>query len=230
MKRILLAGATLLALTAAQPTLAADAPVYRKASPPAAAVFSWQGLYIGLQAGYGWGNTDQFDDGGPGPSFKWDGGVVGGTLGYNWQAGALVLGLEGDLSWSGIKGSITNPPGWGCGVSPTCHNEVKWFGTARGRVGYAMDRALIFATAGVAWGRLYADFTACAPVQFCIEETRSGWTAGGGLEWAFAPNWSAKVEYLYVDLGSFLVNTTDSLGMTGKLNVVRGGVNWRFAM
>lgn len=230
MKRILLAGTALLALTAAQPTLAADAPVYKGPAPVAAAVFNWTGLYIGATAGYGFGNTYQFDNGGAFTSgtFDWNGGVAGGTIGYNWQTGALVFGVEADLSWSGIKGSITSPPGWGCGVSPTCHNEVKWFGTVRGRLGLAMDRFLPFVTAGVAYGRLYADFTACAPVQFCIEETRTGWTAGGGFEWAFAPNWSLKVEYLYIDLGQFEVVTTDDLGMVGRFSVVRAGLNWHF--
>ena len=227
MKRSLMAGATVLALTASQPTLAADAPVY-KGPAPAAAIFSWTGFYIGATVGYGWGTTNQFTSATSSPTYNWDGAVAGGTLGYNWQAGALVFGLETDISWSGIKGSrVDTGVGWSCGpvIGTFCHNEVQWFGTVRGRLGVAMDRFLPFVTAGWAYGRLYTDYNSCAIV--CIANTNTGWTAGAGFEWAFAPNWSMKVEYLYVDLGSYYVAGVD-LGLVAKFNVVRVGANWHF--
>jgi outer membrane immunogenic protein len=228
MKKILIAGIAAAAFCGA-PAIAADlptkAPLYRATPVP---LFNWAGFYIGATAGYGWGTTHQFDAGATSPTYDWDGGVVGGTLGYNWQAGALVFGLETDLSWSGIKGSRQDTGvGWSCGpvVGMFCHNEVQWFGTVRGRLGVAMDRFLPFVTAGWAYGRLFTDYNSCGIV--CIASTKSGWTAGAGFEWAFAPNWSMKVEYLYVDLRSYYVPEVD-LGLVAKFNVVRVGLNYKF--
>jgi outer membrane immunogenic protein len=235
MKRIILATAGSVALSfSSQPLIAAGlppplakgpAPVI---APVAAPLFNWSGFYVGVHAGYGWGNTHQFNPTRSSPTYDWDGFVAGGTLGYNWQNGALVFGLETDLS-SGIKGSrVDTGVGWSCGpvVGTFCHNEVKWFGTVRGRLGFAMDRFLPFVTAGWAYGRVYTDYNSCAIV--CIANTRNGWTAGAGFEWAFAPNWSVKVEYLHVDLGTHYVPAED-LGLSARFNVIRVGANLRFA-
>jgi outer membrane immunogenic protein len=135
------------------------APAYKAAEP----LFNWTGFYIGGTAGWGWGKTHQTDDGTfLSPPIHWDGFVGGGTLGLNWQSGRSVLGIEADISDARIKGSIPDQPAWGCGgAGTTCHNEVKWFGTVRGRAGYAMDTFLPYVTGGLAYGKLYADFNSC---------------------------------------------------------------------
>ncbi|MDP1584614.1 MAG: porin family protein [Bradyrhizobium sp.] len=227
MKSVLTAATlAILASTAAQSADMAARPLTK--APVVDRLYSWTGLYVGGTAGYGWGRTRQIDDTRSSPEFDYEGFVGGGTLGYNWQAGAVVLGFETDISYADIKGAIADGPGWGCGFPTTsCHNEVQWFGTARGRLGYALDRFLPYITGGLAYGRVYGDFTSCS-LQ-CIESTRTGWTAGAGLEWAFASSWSAKVEYLRVDLGEFSVTSGgNTLGVVTTFDVVRAGINYKF--
>lgn len=193
----------------------------------AAPMFNWTGFYAGLHAGYGWGDIHQFDSGGRSPDFDWDGFVGGGTLGYNWQTGAWVFGVEADISWSDIRGRTSSSSGWGCVVSNGCINEIDWFGTLRGRVGFAANQSLVYVTGGLAYGRVFGALGNGCGVA-CVSETETGWTAGAGFEWAFAPNWSAKAEYLFVDLGRSYDGNTD-IGMDSRFNVVRAGINYRFA-
>jgi outer membrane immunogenic protein len=233
MNRILAAAIGLIVCAAASPAaMAADMPApVRKAPATIAAPFTWAGVYVGATAGYGWGDTYQFEPGARSPNFDWDGFVGGLTAGANLQAGALVLGVEADISYSGIRAKHdADFPSWGCGTPDLCLNEVEWFGTARGRVGYAVDRFLPFVTGGFAFGRVKASTGLGCPTDRCVSDTETGWTVGGGFEWAFAPNWSAKVEYLYVDLGkSFNAEPTTTLGLETQFSVVRAGINYRFA-
>jgi outer membrane immunogenic protein len=224
----------LAAAALASPAYAADmptkAPVY-KAPPPV--VVSWTGFYVGLQAGYGWENDPTYNylPAVGSVSFKTDGFVGGGTVGYNWQTGPLVLGVEGDLSFADVKGSVLAAP-----VTPPCYIEgctakLDWFGTGRLRVGYAVGDLLPYITGGAAVGKIKGsvDLGACGFVGVCaFDETRWGWTGGGGSEYRFAGNWSAKVEYLFMNLGtpSFNVGTVTSDHFT--YNIVRGGVNFHF--
>lgn len=186
-----------------------QAPIY-------APVFSWTGLYLGVNAGGGWGDSTWT---GLGPSFNTSGALVGGTLGYNWQFGQTVVGLETDLQWSDIRG--TGACLFGCETRNT------WFGTARGRLGYAWDRFLPYVTGGLAYGNVEAN----PGFGFgSTSSTNAGWTVGAGVEFAFAPNWSAKVEYLYVDLGDVGCSTC-VFGPTNvdfTANIVRGGINFKF--
>ena len=227
MKSVLSAAALALLVTTGAHAADMAARPYTKA-PVVERVYGWTGLYVGGTAGYGWGTTHQFDGTLRSALFDYNGFVGGATLGHNWQAGVVVLGFETDISYTEIKGAIADGAGWGCGFPTTsCHNEVHWFGTARGRLGYAFDRFLPYITGGLAYGRVYGDYTSCA-VQ-CIESTRTGWTAGAGLEWAFTSNWSAKIEYLHVDLGDFSVTAGgNTLGVSTAFDVVRGGINYRF--
>jgi outer membrane immunogenic protein len=190
--------------------------------PPAAyrAVANWSGFYVATA------DTAVF------------GAVGGAQAGYNWQSGALVLGAEGDFDWSNLKGSINAQ----CATCLTVTNaslehDVDWFGTARARIGYAADGWLAYATGGYAFGRVALKGTATgAGVNASLTQnaTPSGWTIGGGAELALGPNWSARLEYLYVDLGT--VNSTivvpgaPSLTDSARIqiNVVRAGVNYRF--
>ena len=122
------------------------------------------------------------------------GGQVGGTVGYNKQLGNVVFGVEGDIDWSGLNGTSTTAgcPG-GCSTSDT------WLSTVRGRVGYSIDRFMPYVTGGLAVG----DIRAAAPGFAGGSTTNAGWTLGAGLEVALPGNWTAKAEYLRVDLGSF---------------------------
>jgi outer membrane immunogenic protein len=143
------------------------------------------------------------------------------SLGYNMQTGSWVWGLEADLDWANIKETDTAV----CGV-PGCTTTLKWLGTARGRIGYASDRWFPYLTGGAAFGGLTNSGTSASETK-----SKLGWTAGAGLEYAFMGAWSAKLEYLYVDLGK----TTCTTCFTGfpqdinyKANLVRAGVNYRF--
>jgi outer membrane immunogenic protein len=150
---------------------------------------------------------------------------VGGTIGYNYQLGSWVLGLEGDWDWADIKDSVA------CGAF-TCETKNSWLATARGRIGYAFDRWLPYFTGGVAFGKVEANGS--NPAATGASDTRTGWTVGGGLEYAFLGNWSAKIEYLYVDLGSFNCGTSCAVGVVSndvdfKTNIIRAGLNYKFS-
>ena len=120
--------------------------------------------------------------------------MVGGTLGANFQSGAFVFGVEGDWDYSAINTGTTSSI---CTFSGNCQTGNNWLATARGRAGYAADRVLLYATAGGAFANVQTNFNGTT-----TSHTQSGWTAGAGIEWAFADNWTAKVEYLYVNLGN----------------------------
>ena len=206
MKKLLLAGASLLALgigsaSAAdiqQRAMPAKAPVY------VAQMYNWTGGYVGINGGAGFGSGSS-------------GGLVGGTLGYNWQAGSLVWGLEGDLDWTRLHGTTS------CAVAG-CDSRNHWLGTVRGRIGYAADRFMPYVTGGLAVG----DVENTAPFG-SASQTRAGWTLGAGLEAALWQNWTAKLEYLYVDLG----HGPTIAGVAGtdarfRTNLIRVGLNYRF--
>ncbi|MGC1465757.1 MAG: outer membrane protein [Pseudolabrys sp.] len=220
MKRFILAvGAGLLALAVASPSSAADLPrpAY-KAPAYVAAPFSWSGFYVGLNAGYGWGTSNWSAGGVTTGNFDTKGWLGGGTIGYNLQTGVWVWGLEADLDYSTIKGT----DGTGC-----CETRNTWLGTARGRIGYSFDRWLPYITGGAAFGGVKM-----TPVGGTSEsKTRVGWAAGAGLEYAFLGAWSAKIEYLYADLGTSSCDATTcgvATDVKFKTNIVRAGVNYRF--
>jgi outer membrane immunogenic protein len=165
---------------------------------------SWARPYLGINLGYAWGSVAN------NPT-KPSGFVGGVQAGYNWQNGAFVFGLEGDIQATGAEQTFapwkfSNP----------------WFGTVRGRAGFAFNNILFFGTGGLAFGELRA-------TTFGLSEshTNAGWTLGAGAEMGFAPNWSAKIEYLYVDLAnSNFVVTGASNGY--RFGLIRAGVNYRF--
>jgi outer membrane immunogenic protein len=227
MKRLLLAAcAGLLAVAMGAPSFAADMPrpAYRPAykAPMYIAPFSWSGFYVGINGGYGWGKSNWTNAAGSTGDFNTKGGLVGGTLGYNLQTGVWVWGLEGDFDASWIKGTDTTI----C-AAPGCETRNRWLATARGRVGYASDRWLTFLTGGAAFG----DIKMTPPGGASETKTKVGWTLGGGVEYAFAGPWSAKLEYLYVDLGKATCGAATcglDTQVTFKSNIVRIGVNYRF--
>jgi len=229
--------------------------------------YTWTGFYFGANVGYGWGNANVDFDPLPDPATFFslepqsldpnpDGFIGGGQLGYNWQWNKwLVLGAEADFQgtdmeghdrrqpFNDITGSIANGDP---GVFLEAHERMQWFGSARARIGIVpMCRLLIYATGGFAFGNV--DYSAQTnfnngityPVSF--SETNTGWTVGGGLEWALSHHWSVKAEYLYYDLGNqdktqnqlffgvpqgppfFIHYDFETSG-----NIVRGGLNFKF--
>ncbi len=233
MKRMLMAGALALAAgSIGGQALAADLtpppppPPRAPATyvPAPAPVFSWTGIYLGINGGYGFGTTD-WTPPPPASSFNANGFLVGGTVGGNYQMGSFVLGLEGDWDWSNLNGSAScGKPG---APPATCETKSDWLGTARGRAGWAWDRILFYGTGGAAFGDLQAGKGA---LPFA-SATEIGWTAGAGIEAAITPNWTAKVEYLYVDLGNLSCPAASCGGVDTvslKENVVRAGVNYKF--
>jgi outer membrane immunogenic protein len=217
MKKLLLASVGLIALGVASAT-AADIP-RREAMPAKAPVYisqayNWTGAYVGLYGGGGWGhsNTSAPFAG----SSNLSGGVAGGTLGYNYQVGLAVFGVEGDLGWSNIQGSAI------CGAGFSCSTRNDWLGTVRGRLGYAVDRFMPYVTGGAAFGDIKTSVAGVGDAR----STKAGWTLGGGIEAAIAGPWTAKVEYLYVDLG----RGGSILGSDANFhtNIVRAGLNYRF--
>ena len=221
MKRVFFALASMAALmgTAAAadlPPRPAPQPYYK--APVAMQVYNWTGFYIGINGGGGFGRS-QWDSTG---SFDISGGLVGGTVGYNYQFGQGVVGLEGDIDWADINGTTNTFCGFGCKTSD------HWLSTVRGRLGYAADRFMPFVTGGAAFG----DIRASTPGFVGANQTNAGWTVGAGLEFAIAGNWTAKAEYLYVNLGKLNCGiscgalVTDNVSFT--TNIVRAGVNYRF--
>jgi outer membrane immunogenic protein len=219
MKKILLNGAALvvLATSASAADLAARAPApYTKAAAMAAPQTNWSGFYAGAMGGYGWSN----DSGGA--SFK--GGLGGGTVGYNWQAGQVVFGVEADAAGSSLKASATSQ-----GV--TVNDKIQAIGSATGRLGFAASSALFYAKGGYAWANNSVNALA-GGLSFTDSKLHSGWTIGGGVEYMFAANWSAKAEYMYSDFAS--VNYFGAVVPGGidsgrqQLHAIKAGVNYHF--
>jgi len=186
--------------------------------PPEPAFATWSGFYVGVNVGYGFGKSDWSS---PAVSLSPKGFIAGGTLGYNMQTGTWVWGFEGDFNYSDIKETDDS-----CSAG-SCETKLSWLGTARGRIGYAgWNNFLPYITGGGAFGGLKASSNLGN-----ASTTKIGWTAGAGLEYAFMSNWSAKVEYLYMDLGSFDCNACSATGSNSvdfTANLVRGGINYRF--
>jgi outer membrane immunogenic protein len=212
----------LLGFAAVGPARASDlsvAPLYKAPPVVAAPAYNWSGFYVGVNGGGGWGTSNWNSAG----SLNVSGAVIGGTAGVNWQMGHAVLGLEGDVDWSNLKGTATSAF---CPAGCTTNND--WLATVRGRAGYAFDRFLPYVTGGVAVG----DIKASTPGFAGATQTNAGWTAGGGVELALTNNWTAKAEYLHVDLGNmncgFNCGVAPNNSVSLKSDVVRGGVNFRF--
>jgi outer membrane immunogenic protein len=228
----LLAAASVAAISTAASAADLKAPVSRAPVMAPAPVFNWTGVYIGAHAGYGWGNKDfSFPGFGSFADFDVDGWLFGGQVGFNYQINQFVFGLEGDISWSDINGST------GCLIATvTCSADVNWVGSITGRFGVAFDRALIYVKGGLAFADDDYVVAAPAPIIFLpagavsAGETKVGWTIGAGVEYSFAPNWSAKLEYQYMDLGSDGITFSDGTpaDVDQQLHLVKFGINYRF--
>ena len=195
-----------LSLTMTSMALAADFPSqpYYTAPAPAPLASTWAGPYLGANVGYQWGHVDNNPTK---PS-----GLAGGIeAGYNWQRGQFVFGAETDISLSGADDTFapwqfSNP----------------WFGTLRGRAGVTIGNVLLFGTAGLAYGDLRVESS-----NLTESHTSLGWAAGAGMEVAFTPRWSAKAEWLYLDLADRAYSLTGANNGLAT-NLLRLGVNYHF--
>ena len=228
------------------PAFAADTsrPTVTKAPPVSWAgitspVVNWTGVYLGVNGGFTFGGSDWTDSvtGASSDYFSTTGFVFGGTLGANYQAGSLVFGVEADGDWANSSGfgtfTTTSTTGLCAGG---CLTKNTWLATVRGRAGYAFDRFLLYGTGGAAFGNVQANFSN-DPVS---SSTETGWTAGAGVEVAVAPHWTAKAEYLFVDLSNGSCTTDCAIqnpngpplipNAAVKFNesIVRAGLNYKF--
>lgn len=247
MRKVLgLVAATLLF---AGPALAADLnrppPAYK--APALVPVPSWAGFYIGIHGGYGWGHESVQEDISPlsNPSPK--GGVFGGQIGYNWQFGTFVAGLEVDSSWANLKDSqsatqsgtiVINNTVFPFSLTEALSSKVDYLGSARVRAGFlATPDWLFYGTAGLGWARdsmTLVDTVTIAGTSATASESASkthiGWAAGGGVEYKLLPNVLLRAEYLHYGFGSETYNFSlgDSLNSKLSVDVVRGGLSYKF--
>ena len=232
----------------AGPAFAADLgarPIYK--APALAPVFSWTGWYIGGNAGFGWGEntnatvfTDYGWDAPPNPSPKPKGFIGGGQIGYDWQVTNWVFGLVADFQGTDIKESTTT-----IAIGPdgpqikSLSEKLDFLGTVRGRLGWAANNWLFYGSGGLAYGDVRSTLNFSEPDGFAAaskSETRVGWAAGGGINYAWTPNWIVGVDYLHYDLGHTSINTFDSEPNPNFISVrqrvegdiVRGVINYKF--
>ena len=226
MRKSLFAFVALLTTTAS--AFAADLGPYRSVKDqPAPAydyapAFLWAGPYVGAQVGYTWGKANHdFASGFAGNSDP-EGFVGGGHLGYNWQRGRFVFGVEADFEGGDVSGNFNQPLTFGSA-------DLNWQGSVRGRVGLAADRALFYATGG--WAFADYDFTGATLAGCCgFSDTLNGWTVGGGIEYAFTPNTTVRVEYRYADFGNVSsgLSPADRMDVDLQTHTVRLGASYKF--
>jgi outer membrane immunogenic protein len=255
MNRQLLLSTAIGLATAPGAALAADMPLKAPLSAPVQQ-FSWTGPYVGLHAGYGWtvdpavrcdilpGAQTPCLSGGAfvgAPDVNANGFLGGGQIGYNWQAANWLFGIEADFTGMNVHDVghfATTDPNY---ANAQISSRYDWLGTVRGRAGYAMDRTLFYATGGFAYAHISQQYFDSVHGTQGSNGTKTGWTVGGGVEYAINRNWSVKGEYLYVNLPDTsltTVFTSPGPGPTGSstatfnfkndLNIVRLGVNYRF--
>ena len=219
--RSLFAAVALLVLPFAGHAADLPRPPFKGPIAPIEPVFSWTGFYIGFNGGY-MGGSSQWTGGAGNFELSPKGWLAGGTAGYNYQFGNWVAGVEGDIDYANLKGTA------GPSLCSGCTFKDTWLSTLRGRFGYSLGQWLPYVTGGGAWGNVYV-----ANAAGSQSGTKGGWTLGGGVEYAFLGNWSAKLEYLYVDLGdatcgraTCFIASDATVHFTS--NVFRAGVNYRF--
>jgi outer membrane immunogenic protein len=219
--------------------------------PRPATPLSWTGFYAGLNAGYGVGRNRSTESVNAGAQTNEQftlaptGWLAGGQAGYNWQPSAnWLLGAETDWQWTNQRDSVcinfctSNFAGTGVTVSSTVEQKIRWLATLRGRVGYAQNDWLLYVTGGAAWGRTTENLifqSGGATVTGTFNHTKGGYVVGGGSESRIAGNWTAKLEYLYIDLGTVTDVLPLALGLAQTVNIkvqdhiFRAGLNYQFA-
>jgi outer membrane immunogenic protein len=228
-----LAATTCLTVVASIASAADLRPAYKAPPPMAPPAWSWTGFYIGAHIGSGWGTKEHetlvagigvFDG-----SHTVNGFIGGGQIGFNWQSGWAVWGVEADVSGSGIDGRGA------CALGVfNCRTRVDVFGTIAGRLGVSIDRALVYIKGGGAWVNDRYTASTVGGLSAELTDTRWGWMLGGGIEYAFGGAWSAKVEYNYMDFGTrnYVWATPVVFGTSTdirqSLHAIKFGINYRF--
>ena len=211
---------------------------YGNYAPTTYGNYNWTGIYAGANGGYAW-NEDTFVLPNGLSAGHLSGPIAGGQVGYNWQYGVFVGGLEGDLQWSGAQSS-----GSAICKAVTCtitaSENIDAFATLRARAGVAFDAVYLYGTAGGAWtnASTSVNVSGSGASALNLSASKVGWTAGVGVEFALVDNWTAKVEYLYIDTGTISGTATVPASLGGgsltetaaiRDNVFRIGVNYRFS-
>jgi outer membrane immunogenic protein len=210
---------------AASSALAADVygPAGGYKDEPAYVAVNWSGFYAGVNAGYGWSANSDIS------GFQPTGGFGGGQIGYNWQGvfglgRSWVVGVEADIQGSGIEDSVSD------GFA-SAKSSLNWFGTVRGRIGYAFGPALVYATGGFAFGEV-ENSASLGFLSARVSETQTGYVVGGGLEYKVNPSWSVKGEYQFISLDASDPNGAGPLGFTSsdrsEVHTLRVGLNYHF--
>lgn len=226
MKRMIVA--TLLTAITIGGAAAADLPVPLPGpvayAPAVIPTYNWGGVYAGINGGWAFGTAQWTAPSTLSDSISASGGIAGGTLGANWQTRAFVFGLEGDIDYSGVgTGAAASNV---CSASANCQVGTTWLSTVRARLGYADDRLLFYGTVGGAFGNVRISANGVSD-----DPTRSGWTAGGGVELAFAGNWTGRLEYLYTELQNASCSSACGgapIGVRLSENLIRAGVDFKF--
>jgi outer membrane immunogenic protein len=241
--------ATVSSVALAGTASAADLPVKASPAAPELVLWSWAGPYIGLNLGAAWNHAEFSDLGNAAngnlygfygqPEPFWSpttaGFTIGSQAGYNWQAGNIVYGVEGDLNWVDSKASAVLLPN---GIPEAASSKLDWMGTIRGRVGWAVSRVLLYGTGGVAFAH-FSDAWGYAPIggqDFASNDVRAGWTAGGGLEYMIDRHWTARIEGLYADYGTKTISVVNAGGLSGTysssfrhtVTTARAALNWKW--
>lgn len=246
LRSYLLASASSLALVGS--AAAADVTVPIKAAP-APVAWSWAGPYAGINVGAAWNNAKFSDLGAGAAGFYafvppnndpfWSPSKAGVTLGaqagYNWQTGNIVYGILGDMNWVSGKESATLFPFGPLGASIGATSKFDWMATARGRLGVAFSNVLLYGTGGVAFAH-FSDawgFNVLGAQEFSSDKVRTGWTAGGGLEYMLTRNWSLGVEVLYADFGKTTASFNNGVGtyvssFKHSVSTARAALNWKW--
>ena len=212
---------------------AADlAPQPTEPLAPTEIPYSWTGFYAGVNAGYGFAGNDRVGANALGVflgnigTLKPNGFLGGIQAGYNYEIGNnIVLGLEADFEGAQIKDTVN---GFAAGVPGRARSDVQWFGTVRPRIGYSFDRFLVYATGGLAYGQINYKLSgpAFGGSSFSENDTRVGWVAGAGLEYAITDNITTKIEYQYVSFGHHEIR--GATNASPNFHSVRVGINYKF--
>lgn len=244
MKMGFAAAVALLGLIFATSSFAADMAVKAPLRPVARAATNWTGFYVGANIGGGWAHTTWIDTFTPDfvdATYTASGVLAGGQIGFNYQIANVVLGVEGEGDWANLRGSTScfSFPGFG---SQTCGSDIRGITTVTGRLGAAWNDALLYVKGGAAWVRTNY-FNPCnicggggLPDDWTASDTRHGWTAGVGVEYAWSPNWSTKLEYDYIHVpdSTLLFIAPNDLAFTEivreNIQEVKLGVNYRFSL
>jgi outer membrane immunogenic protein len=242
-----LAIAASLSLASITSVVAADLPAQANMplkAPPYTPVSNWTGFYVGAHIGYGWGTDDGtrvnantfFPAGFAESTTNLSGVEGGGQFGFNYEVSRWVLGVEGNFGAADINGSASDTNILGAPGVSTHNFKIQWVDDVTGRVGYDWNNWLFYGKGGWAWAGTSANVTNTAVGAPTSQgnDTLNGWTAGGGIEWMFLKNWSAKAEYQHFDFGTQQVNRIASTGFVNVVNsslktdLVRVGVNYHF--